>query len=87
MNHVRNTVAAFVAAAALSLVAGCGDVEPPANDIGTSVDKKRPAPKGPTWDHSNRMDFGDGKATLPAKPRPTSDDNPSRLNFGDSGRG
>ena len=65
--------------------AGCGDVEPPANDIGTSVDKKRPAPKGPTWDHPNRMDFGDGKATLPAKP--LEGRQPSRLDFGDDGRG
>ena len=49
--------------------------------------RRRPAPKGPTWDHPNRMDFGDGKATLPAKPKPSTDDNPSRLNFGDNGRG
>ena len=88
MTHIKNTVAAVVAAAALSLVvASCGDVEPPATDIGKSVEKKGPAPKGPTWDHPNRMDFGDGKPTLPAKPKPSTDDNPSRLNFGDNGRG
>ena len=88
MNHLRNTVTAVVAAAALTLVAACGDVEPPATDIGKSVDKKNdsPAPKGPTWDHPNRMDFGEGKATLPAKPKPTRDGNSSRLDFGDNGR-
>ena len=47
MNHIKNTVAAVVAAAALSLVAACGDLEPPANDIGKSVEKKGPAPEGP----------------------------------------
>ncbi len=91
MNHIRNTVAAVAAAAALSLVAGCGDLEPPANDIGKSVEKKSksPAPKIPTWDHPNRMDFGDGEATMPAKPKAPSwtDRNPSRLDFGDNGRG
>lgn len=89
MNSIKNTVAAVAAAAALSLVAGCGDVEPPANDIGTSVDKsKSPAPKGPVRDHANRMDFGDGEATLPEKPKSKSwtDRNASRLDFGDNGR-
>ena len=47
MNHIRNTVAAVVAAAALSLVAACGDLEPPATDIGKSVDKKQPGTQGP----------------------------------------
>ena len=89
MNHIRNTVTAAVAVAALSLVAGCGDVEPPATDIGTSVDRKNDGavPKGPTWDHPNRMDFGDGEAKVPAKSKPSTDDDPSRLNFGDNGRG
>ena len=40
MNHLRNTVVAVAAAAALSLVAACGDVEPPATDIGKSVAKQ-----------------------------------------------
>ena len=89
MNHIRNTVAAVVAAVALSLASGCGDLEPPANDVGKSVDKKNNggAPKGPTWDHPNRMDFGDGKVTLPAKPKPSTDRNTARLDFGDNGRG
>lgn len=88
MNNIRNAVVAVVAAAALSL-AGCSDVEPPATDIGKSQDKKSdgPAPKQPVRDHTNRMDFGDGKATLPAKPKPSRDDNSSRLDFGDNGRG
>ena len=38
-------------------------------------------------DHPNRMDFGDGEATLPAKPKPRRDANLSRLDFGDDGRG
>lgn len=90
MNHIKNTVAAVVAATALSLVAACGDLEAPANDIGTSVEKKTksPAPEQPVRDHAGRMDFGDGEATLPAKPRSKSwtDRNPSRLDFGDNGR-
>ena len=89
MNHIKNTVAAVVATAALSLVAACGDLEPPVGDIGKTVEKKNdsPAPKGPTWDHPNRMDFGEGKVTLPAKPRPSIDRNAARLDFGDNGRG
>src|SRR5687767_1111492 len=59
MNHIKTTVAAVVTAAALSLVAACGDVEAPANDIGTSVEKKSPAPEMPVRDHTGRMDFGD----------------------------
>ena len=88
MNHIKNTVAAVVTAAALSLVAACGDLEPPANDIGKSQDKKSdsPAPKQPVRDHTNRLDFGDGEATLPAKPKPSKDTNASRLDFGDNGR-
>ena len=87
MNHIKNTVAAVAAAAALSLVAACGDLEAPASDIGKSVEKSQgPAPKGPIRDHTNRMDFGDGQATLPAKPKPSKDTNPSRLDFGDNGR-
>ena len=88
MNHLRNTVATVVAAAALSLVTACGDLEPPANDIGKTVEKKTKAPEIPVRDHANRMDFGDGEVTLPAKPRSKSwtDRNPSRLDFGDNGR-
>lgn len=91
MNHTRNTVAAVAAAAVLSLVAGCGDLEAPANDLGRSVDtsSKSPAPKVPAWDHASRMDFGDGEATLPVRPKAKTrvDRNPSRLDFGDDGRG
>jgi hypothetical protein len=90
MTHIRNTVAAVVAAASLSLVAACGDLEPPATDIGKMVQQRKgPAPEGPTWNHPGRMDFGDGEATLPAKPRSKSwvDRNPSRLDFGDDGQG
>ena len=87
MNHIRNAVAAVATVASLSLVAACGDVEPPATDIGKSVQKSQAhAPKGPTWDHPNRMDFGDGEATLPAKRKAPKDDNPSRLDFGDDAR-
>ena len=87
MNHIKNTVAAVVAAAALSLVTACGDLEPPANDIGKTVEKKAPAPKAPVRTNPNRMDFGDGEATVPAKPRPSVDHNAARLDFGDNGRG
>ena len=88
MNHIKNAVTAVVVAAALSLVTACGDLEPPATDIGKTVEKNEsPAPKGPTWDHPNRMDFGDGEATLPAKPKPSTDRNTARLDFGDNGRG
>jgi hypothetical protein len=88
MNHLRNAVAAVATVASLSLVAACGDVEPPATDIGKSVEKttKSPAPEMPVRDHVGRMDFGDGEATLPAKPKAPKDDNPSRLDFGDDGR-
>ena len=88
MNHIKNTVAAVLAAAALSLVTACGDLEPPANDIGKTVEKKAPAPKAPVRTNPNRMDFGDGEVTLPVKPRSKSwtDRNPSRLDFGDNGR-
>lgn len=88
MNHIRNTVVAVAAAAALSLVAACGELEAPANDIGTSVEKKSksPAPKVPVRTQPNRMDFGDGEATLPAKPKTWKHDNASRLDFGDNGR-
>jgi hypothetical protein len=88
MNHIKNTVAAVVATAALSLVAACGELDSSATETGQSVDKsKSPAPKGPTWDHAGRMDFGDGEATLPAKPKSSTDRNTSRLDFGDDGRG
>jgi hypothetical protein len=89
MNHFRNTLAGVVTAAALSLVAACGDVEPPANDIGGASDKKTndtPVPKAPVKTDPNRLDFGDGEATLPAKPETRVDDNRSRLDFGDDGR-
>lgn len=89
MHRIKNTVVAVAAAAALSLVAACGeDLEPPANDIGNTVEKKSksPAPKMPVRDHTGRMDFGDGEAKLPAKPKPSKDTNPSRLDFGDTGR-
>ena len=77
---------AITAAAVLSLVAGCGDLEPPATDIGKTVGKKSPAPRMPVRTQPVRMDYGDGEATLPAKPKPAKDDNPSRLGFGDTGR-
>lgn len=87
MNHIKNTVAAAVTAAALSLLAACGELEAPDNSIGKTVEKSEgPAPKIPVRDHANRMDFGDGEATLPAKPKPSRDDNASRLDFGDNGR-
>ena len=90
MNHIKNTVVAVVAAGVLSLVAGCGDLEPPANDVGRSVDKKNdgPAPRIPVRTNPNRLDFGDGEAKAPAKPRSKSrtDRNPARLDFGDNGR-
>ncbi len=89
-NHIKNTVAAVLVAAALGFVAACGDVEAPANDIGTSVEKKSqtPAPRGPVRDHATRIDFGDGPARLPAKRKTKSwtAGNPSRLDFGDNGR-
>ena len=91
MNQIRNTITAVVATAALSVVAACGDVEPPANDIGRAAEKtsRSAAPDVPVWDHPGRMDFGDGEATLPARPRSKgwTDRNPSRLDFGDDGRG
>lgn len=88
MTHIRNTVVAVVLAAALSLVAACGELEAPVENIDSTVDKtsKNPAPKGPVRDQLGRMDFGDGKATLPAKPKPSKDGNASRLDFGDNGR-
>lgn len=91
MHRIKNTVVAVVGAAALSLVAACGeDLEAPANDIGNTVEKKSegPAPKAPVRTNPNRMDFGDGKATLPAKPKSKTwtDRNRSRLDFGDTGR-
>ena len=87
MNHIKNAVTAVVVAAALSLVTACGDLEPPVNDIGKTVEKKAPAPKAPVRTNPNRMDFGDGEATVPAKPRPSVDHNAARLDFGDIGRG
>ena len=87
MNHIKNTVVAVVATAALGLVTACGDLEPPVSDIGKSVEKKAPAPKAPVRTNLNRMDFGDGEVTLPAKPRPSIDHNAARLDFGDNGRG
>ena len=88
MNHMRNTVAAVVASAALTLVAACGDLEPPANDIGKTVEKKSTSPKIPVKTNLHRMDFGDGEATLPVKPRRKGQNggNASRLDFGDNGR-
>jgi hypothetical protein len=87
MNSIKNTFAAVVAAATLSLVAACGDLEEPATGADTSVEKsKGPAAKLPVRDHTNRMDFGDGEATLPAEPKRTRDTNSSRLDFGDDGR-
>lgn len=88
MTHIRNTVAAAVIAAALSLVAACGEMEAPAQNINDSDNKKseKPAPKGPVRTGPGRLDFGEGKVTLPAKPKPSSDANASRLDFGDNGR-
>ncbi|HSU03857.1 MAG TPA: hypothetical protein VLK03_15000 [Nocardioides sp.] len=88
MNAIKHTVVAVVAATALSLVTACSDVQPPANDIGQLGDEKSkaPVPKGHVRTNPNRMDFGDGKATLPAKPKAPRDHNRSRLDFGDDGR-
>lgn len=88
MYAIQHTVAAVVAATALSLVAACSDVQPPANDIGHVGDtkSKAPVPRGHTRTNPNRMDFGDGEATVPAKPKAPRDRNPARLDFGDVGR-
>jgi hypothetical protein len=88
MNHLRNTLAAVGAAAALSLLSACG-VEAPASQIGGTVDEKTsdtPAPKAPVKTNANRLDFGDGEATLPATPKARPDDSLARLDFGDDGR-
>ena len=89
--NVKSTVAAVVATIALSFVVACGDLEAQVEDIGKSVDKKSetPAPKSPVRTNANRMDFGDGEATLPAKPKSKSwtDRDATRLDFGDNGRG
>ena len=89
MHSIKHTVAAVVAASALSLVAAaCSDVEPPANEIGQggNTKDKGPAPKGPVKTNPNRLDFGDGEAKVPARPKAPKDNNSSRLNFGDDGR-
>lgn len=88
MNVIKHTVAAVVAATALSLVAACGDVNPPANDIGQVDDKKAkaPVPEAPVRTQPNRMDFGDGEAKVPEEPKTAKDDNEARLDFGDDGR-
>jgi hypothetical protein len=89
MNPIRNTVVAVAAAAALSLVAGCGDVEAPAQDIGDAGDRTSdaPAPKGPVRTNLHRLDFGDGEAAPPEEPEPTRDARLARLDFGDNGLG
>ena len=87
MNHIRSAVAALATVAALSLVAACGELDSSATETGKSVEQsKSPAPGIPLRDHANRMDFGDGEATLPATPKPAKDTNSSRLDFGDNGR-
>lgn len=88
MNAIKNTVAAVVAATALSLVAACGDVQPPANDLGRVGDttSKSPAPKSPVRTNPGRMEYGDGEAKVPAKPEAPRDRNHARLDFGDDGR-
>ncbi|MBD3925071.1 hypothetical protein IEZ26_10600 [Nocardioides cavernae] len=89
MNHIRNVIVALAAAAALSLVAGCGALDAPAQDIsgpgeGTS---DTPAPEGPVRTNLHRLDFGDGEAAPPAQPETTRDANLSRLDFNDNGLG
>jgi hypothetical protein len=89
MNHIRNVLVALAAAAALSLVAGCGDVDAPAQDIGGADERTSDttAPEGPVRTNLHRLDFGDGEAAPPAKPEPTRDANLARLDFGDNGLG
>jgi hypothetical protein len=89
MNHLRNVVVAAVAAAALSLVAGCSDLDAPAQDIGGAGGRttNTPAPEGHVRINPHRLDFGDGEAAPPAEPEPTRDGNLSRLDFGDNGLG
>ena len=85
-NHLTSTAVAVAAAAALSLLTACG-TETAANDIGGVVEKSdTPAPKIPVRTNPNRLDFGDGEATLPAEPRREPDRNRARLDFGDDGR-
>ena len=88
MNHLRNTITAVAAATALTFLAGCGDVQAPANDIGGAVeDTGTPTPRIPVRTDPNRLDFGDGEAILPPEPRRPRDTNRARLDFGDEGRG
>lgn len=89
MNHIRNAIAAVAAAAALSLVAGCGDLDAPAQDIGGSDGRTSdtPAPEGPVRTNLHRLDFGDGEAAPPAEPEPSRDANLARLDFRDNGLG
>ena len=89
MNHIRNVLVALAAAVALSLVAGCGAVDAPAQDIGGADERTSdtPAPEGPVRTNLHRLDFGDGEAAPPAKPEPTRDVNLARLDFGDNGLG
>jgi hypothetical protein len=89
MNHIRNVIVALAAAAALSLVAGCGDVDAPAQDLGGAGERTSdtPAPEGPVRTNLHRLDFGDGEAAPPAEPERSGDDRLSRLDFGDNGLG
>ncbi len=89
MNHIRNVIAALAAAAALSLVAGCGDLDAPAQDLGGVEGRTSdtPAPEGPVRTNLHRLDFGDGEAAQPAEPERSRDARLSRLDFGDNGLG
>ena len=89
MNQIKNVVVAVAATAALSLVAGCGDVEPPAQDISGTNDRPSdsPAPEGPVRTNLHRLDFGDGEAAPPSESEPARDANLSRLDFNDNGLG
>ena len=89
MNQIKNVVVAVAAAAALSLVAGCGALDAPAQDIGGPGERTSdtPAPEGPVRTNLHRLDFGDGEAAPPAEPEPSRDAKLSRLDFNDNGLG
>ena len=90
MNHIKNIIVALAAAAALSLVAGCGDLDAPAQDLSRWSRRARVTPRhrrarcGPT---ATAWTSGTARPRQPAEPERSRDTRLSRLDFGDNGLG
>ncbi len=86
----RQIAACAIAAIVVPGFAACGeDITPPAQDIGSKIDKQDRQAPVPQRTTGNRFDFGDeyGTAKVPErKARPAGSGTRNRMEFRDDGR-